>query len=308
MEQIVKLIIPIIAFIIVVGWLMYVGLQDLKKDDICHASVLGRAQTKSLGEVAPLKCEVNKFCVSDSNGKCEEVFVGEKINKISLSSKETEALDTTQRLIAERMYRCWKVMGEGKLDLFGNFGTSIGWDSAKPLCVICSRIAYDFKDNTAKERLFRNMNLEKYLAENIPIDEEDITYTQAFLNDPNFPAGYVVPSPESLEEQEELYRELQSSGAELIDLTSKDDMAVVFMQIKTPKYSDALKKIGEISAGVSASSFMLPVIGSGIGPGGAVLGAKASAVVTISALALGTAQSVNAYFKVKEGRSAAAGY
>ena len=98
MEQIVKLIIPIIAFIIVVGWLMYVGLQDLKKDDICHASVLGRAQTKSLGEVAPLKCEVNKFCVSDSNGKCEEVFVGEKINKISLSSKRSRASLTSSTL------------------------------------------------------------------------------------------------------------------------------------------------------------------------------------------------------------------
>jgi len=188
----------IVGFIIMMFFLFNIGIDDLAEDQVCKLSVLTRATTQSIvGRIAPLKCTTKKICLTLGN-TCPQ-FLGEDFTTIKLSkSNPQKAADKIEEVTARTKYSCWKMMGEGKLDVFGQ--TSIinsfndifsvgkqtanflGLQEAKPMCIICSRVALstDF-DNNAHGEILSLVNVNDYMK-NTQVPGESITYLQAFTD------------------------------------------------------------------------------------------------------------------------------
>lgn len=175
--QIALLILVIVSFILI-GIFMW-GLfknDDLNEREICHLSLLTRATLPRIIESAiPLNCHTDKICLTiDKNlwdiirkkdNSCKQ-FAGEKnVRNVEVKIKqgmsivqEKDVLETIQREVANAMFDCFKMTGEGKLDIFTNSykpskevgevlldeGTDViglTVQQIQPRCIVCSRIA-----------------------------------------------------------------------------------------------------------------------------------------------------------------------
>ena len=159
---------------------------------------------------------------------------------------------------ADAMLNCWKLMGEGKLDLFGSFWTQSGWDEAKPTCVICSRIAVD--ESVGKEVLER-VDINKYMRENV-IPELGVNYISAFTG--GGAVSYVKVDIAKENAFKEFIKENKAKGADgreivLSESRENRELAIVFAQFKPPKVSDVLKTMGGIGGTVAGLTFISPI-------------------------------------------------
>jgi len=79
---------------------------------------------------------------------------------------------------AEEIYRCWDMMGQGKLNIFPNsFFTNFGFNDVETGCVICSRVAID---NNIKgiEDIIGKVDVNKYMND-MQVPGKSETFTQA---------------------------------------------------------------------------------------------------------------------------------
>lgn len=193
----------------------------------CHQSVVLRSQAIAgiqPGKVlAPLNCKTQDIKIDSGN----EQFIN--------------------REIANSMYDCWWMLGEGKLDFFGGESfrdVQITWDeglhTAKANCIICSTIKFD---EAAKNK---NLDTVSYIAET-KIPSKDITYLEYFTQ-----PGTKLPTDVSVNK-----------------IDTNQDYAIVFMNIKGGSYWNALKVWG---GGMLAGGITGFKIGSLGGPKGMLLG------------------------------------
>lgn len=149
-------IVVIAVSIIVLLWFYY---QYQWKGEIdkqtCHESAILKASMPRVMERAvvdlPLKCKTKKICITDNfmGGECEE-FQGEKFEVERVSKDEEKQLAEIKDIIANSLYDCWSMMGEGKLNIFSREFELKRYSSK---CVVCSRIAFDkeLKEKLAEE-------------------------------------------------------------------------------------------------------------------------------------------------------------
>lgn len=130
---------------------------ETAEKEACLASVTLRSnaiiqQTEKLGMKYPLKCKTENLCLATS-GKCPENMKRESVSDEKEIKKE----------IADEIYDCWHMMGEGKLQFLG-----------EKRCVVCSII--HFNDETRKK--FSSINgLNDYLV-NIKVPGKEFTYLE----------------------------------------------------------------------------------------------------------------------------------
>jgi len=201
------LIILIISAALLFFILGGIPFQSTSSKEACRQSVLMRSRsilgTHPTQGFYPLNCETEKIEISTRN---EEII---------------------KRDIANTMYDCWSILGEGKLDFFsesewrdiGFFGTS------KARCVICARINFD-KSLKSKPEEF---DILRYFDET-KVPDKNYTYMEYFSER----AGTHL-TPE----------------VRVDELTKTDqDLAVVYMAVKGDNFGQMMKREGLIVGGL----------------------------------------------------------
>lgn len=135
----------IIALVILIYFISILDLGETIDNEGCHASVVARS-TLNLGKLVeagrdhiPLNCRTEKICISGSGKNCEDATEFQKsknnpVEKVKIGNDPEEIVLNT---IAESLYDCHSMYGEGKL----NFMPSPKW--SHNYCIVCSRIALD---------------------------------------------------------------------------------------------------------------------------------------------------------------------
>jgi len=148
-KELIGIVILVLSFVIVLlFWRLYNPGGEIDKD-ACHTSIVLRSATNLGGIVGnkvtnaiSLRCQTEKICLSMSGKDCEEFGKSTKnspVTKIDVSSKQD-----IEREIANALYDCNSMVGEGKLDFMPTPTFS------EKYCLICSRIAFD---KEAKEQI-----------------------------------------------------------------------------------------------------------------------------------------------------------
>ncbi len=198
---IISLIILVVGAAVILIFLHYFPFTQIVDKEACHNSVILRSQ--KLGEMlVPLKC---------------------KTQYITIDTSDEEKI---KRIIADAMYDCWWMLGEGRYDFFPEKeSVNFGLHKLESSCVICSVIK--FSDKVKKENL--NINIVEYLNNHI-IPGKNITYVQYFSN------------------SNETIRPADLKLAPTIS-TSKD-YAIVFMGVKSPElWEPVVKDLGILVGG-----------------------------------------------------------
>ena len=295
-------VLALVGFLILIWFVVRIGIDNEAETQVCHLSVITRATAlEAAQQFVPLHCTTQKVCLKEGAGTCETSFAGEHIREIKVDKRtdETgtrEAIRAVEATLAEEMYSCWSMMGEGKLDLFQSLQKKTGLESVKSTCVICSRVAIDVAAGR-EAQILREVNLPAYLKSHT-VPNSQLTYLQAFT-DPSVQA-YSKVSEDIL--AKEFSRE---SALEVKPKTP--EYAVVFMQIKPTSLSDAIKNIGSVAT-VAGGAFVLtpmPLKGGALRTAASGLFTLPGAVVAASGAVIGGAII---YSNTDQGAGAAAGY
>lgn len=193
--------------------------------ETCHASVLARDSwlkgTKLTPEITSLKCKTQSIIIRSSN---DEAIKGD---------------------LANSLYDCWWMLGEGKVDFFTESDWFKGNDVEVSKCIICSKIK--FEDNAKNKRI----DLMNYIN-TIKIPDKNLTYLEYLSGEKTIlPAKTNIP---------------------LID-TNKE-YAVVFMGIRGNSMKEYFSNIGwTAAAGTAGGAIVGGTIGFFIGgPPGLIVG------------------------------------
>ncbi len=249
MEYVIIAVILIIGFIALAYFLIRLNIQGLGQDTACKLSILAKATAPNyfpkLGPSIPVECITKKICIG---GKCDDNFKGEKdVQTIKLDDDKYKAINQTAKVVADSFYNCWNDMGRGKLDLFSSLSTSVtGTNPAKPICVICSRIALD---KTIDPERIKDMNIRQYMQYNkAPNSEFNYFRALGLESDPTLNSRTLEVSKLAIDPN---------------NPRKTDEVAVVFMQISAPSQFVAG---GSLVAGTVVGAGSLAFIGSKIIP------------------------------------------
>ncbi len=291
-KTLITIILLVVGFGIILFLYFQLGWTDRVDREVCHQSVIYRATLPSfagLKEYVPLKCNTEKICITSGliGGKCDEFE-----NIKGVVKAKVKNVDDIEKIIARDVIDCWEMMGQGKVSVFSQWlAEDLGMGTVYPTCVICSRIAFD-KDKLQDKGIDLNeMDVEDYMMKHA-IPNKDISYY-----------GYLVGSggKVSLKKDFEILpakrfdfkgnkideEDMSEGTVKTQDFTSQDsgeteELAVMFMQISAPEYSDVfsnLLKIGGVSA--LASFWAAPRLTTK-----AAGGAVSYPIVTLGALAI----------------------
>lgn len=309
--QIVFMVIAILGFVILMWFVAKLGVEQQSETQICHFSVLTRAGLQSsvagakVSEYQPLNCKAQNICVSEKPGACTQAFAGEKsktvrVDKGEGGEGERETARTLEREIAEQMYSCWTMIGEGKLDLFHGATQKLGLNPAKdPICVVCSRIALDVAKER-EQRVLDSVDVPAYLRSH-KLPDGSMTYLQAFTEQR-------VQSYSRTDEEK--LRSLPVAPTEENVLTfvpQQPEFAVIFSQLKPVSFTQALSNLGDVGATLAGGAFVLAPVKSV-----SLAGRVASVVLSIKGFAvLATGAAAGAAYvgmTTYQSKLAAAGY
>jgi len=190
-EFIIILVILVVSFAVILLFYYAFDWKGGIDKEACHQSVIYKATVPDLLEKKaieiPLNCQTEKICISESSkkGACDGDYLGEKYEIINLKeTDENKRNNEINQIIADKLYDCWWMMGQGKVQLYSRDF------SQKKTCVICTRIAFskELQDKTEKIP-----GLLRYLSSpynKIPNSEQ--TYWMFLTNsNSNFIYGYV---------------------------------------------------------------------------------------------------------------------
>jgi hypothetical protein len=236
----------------------------------------------------PLKCQTTKTCVTAglTGGKCSDFENLKGIEKVKVKGAEQ-----VERVIAQNIVDCWEMMGEGRVKLFSQkWAETYGAGLVYPSCVICSRIAFDMKGlekaGITKEQLAA-VDINNYMMTHL-IPGKDITYYEFLVG--NAPAKLNIKDnlldlQKEVEEQKatqtaagttetaatgvvggsiegDIVRVQTTIAGELTDLDKSNDVnlqdkeiAVLFMQISSPKHGEAALNVGKTALNTAVTSF-----------------------------------------------------
>ncbi len=272
-KQIVVMIILIISFVIILFFIFQLSPIETADKQICHDSVVLRGNSLIGGQTLPLNCKTNFVYVTASSTKSNKrMSTPQRV--VDVRTKED-----VYEFLANDMYDCWWMYGEGKVDYLGE----VDWTS-NSYCSICSQIVFDesvkkiFADNGGK--LSKDDFYKTYLTKNIP--GKQTTYSEYLLGTKN-PDDYLTQ-----------YNIETSSGEQTVGATSwgntdLDKTQILIMSIKSEVSTTAwvltgAAVVGAITAGVLLTPFTLgaslvSAVGAVIVIGGATAGGVAGGVL-----------------------------
>lgn len=244
--QLPLLILALVGFVILLVFMYTIfNNQSGTNDEICRVSVLTRATAPDIAQSSiPLKCTTDKICISLSgrDSECPQ-FAGEKAESIRLSGNPGNLADfaamrtTIEQTLANSMYDCWKMMGTGKLDLYGSGWKSLGLasDTGKATCVICTRVALG--NDVVKAGFPEKIQLGDYLKnQKVPPDYQT-SYLEAFTD--NQFDNY--PSVQQVDSYLQSNKILKDDSVKLSGLQSGNQLAIVFAQNKPTQWDSVAK-------------------------------------------------------------------
>jgi hypothetical protein len=198
-----QVIVPLIVLLFV-GAVLFLFLggipfQETVDREACYQSVVQRSYTIAgvhPGEIIPLRCKTEQIVISSSDE------------------------EQVKREIANAMYDCWWMLGQGRLDFFPKdvlreyAVPDVG--KAESSCVICSTIKFDDKTRAAMDEIEM---LEYLKTTNVPT--RDFTYFEYFTDQ----AGVDL-----------------ATGFETPTVKTDEDYSILFMGIRGDSYWNVLKK------------------------------------------------------------------
>ena len=201
-QTLASIIIVLIGAGIILYFLAYLPYKEEISKQACHQSVILRS--KSIAGLKPGQALVPLNC---------------KTEKIVIKTTDEERI---KREIANAMYDCWWMLGEGKLEFFTpDFAASWGLHKIMSKCVICATIEFDEKVRQ------KNMEIDivPYLA-TTKIPKKNLTYLEYFSET----AGASLPT-----------------GIKAPTIKTSKKYAIVYMGIKAPElWRPAVKTLGTI--------------------------------------------------------------
>jgi len=230
-------IILVIAGAILIGVVIFAFFENSGDNrELCRLSIITRATAPTAAQSnIPLNCVTEKICLTTERGEdnCFQ-FSGEEINKrsVRIPDNREEAIQEILEVNANALYDCWRMTGQGKLDIFGKaFQT---YKEVETKCIVCSRVALA---EDVKERfpgIENDLDLNEYLrTTNVP--NSDLTYLQVFTGSSGINT-YVDVNHKEVEESLNQAKDRQLEGetlsASLIE-NNFDQIAFVFAQRKT---------------------------------------------------------------------------
>ncbi len=298
--QIAVILFAIVSFVIVLIFIFqFWDSGQVTQKELCHLSVVTRGSSpESAQSYVPLKCSTQKTCLYEGDEKCKYSFAGEKTEEIKLDKEDSKAAEQIAETSALAMYDCWQMMGEGKIDLFHSAAVKYGFSAADSACVICSRIALDA--GSRNDLILSKVDLPEYLQTHQPPEREDgQTYLQVFTD--KTVSSYTKINAETFDaavDKNPVISEFETRE-------NNPEMAVVFMQIKPPEYSNAFSSLASAGATGVVSGFVLAPKAAVTGLGWAAKGILRLPVVAAVAGAAGAGYIT---MNVHAGQVAAAGY
>ena len=260
------LIILVLGFAILLFFYFQLGWTGRVDKEVCHQSVIYRATLPTFAnakEYVPLKCKTEKICITSGllGGSCEEFKNSKGVVKVKVSN-----LEELNQFMAREMVDCWRMMGEGKVQVFGNFWVEdYGIGTLGSSCVICNRVAFD-RDNLEKAGIdVEELNVMNYMQTHA-IPGEEMSY-YAYLagqggelaieggievGDINELASKAADT--TLEKEFGIKKEDKKEIKEAIEKAEfeeikSDELSVMFMQVTAPTHGDVLKNT--LTAGLS---------------------------------------------------------
>ncbi|MEK6847178.1 MAG: hypothetical protein AABY16_03365 [Nanoarchaeota archaeon] len=233
-QQIVVIVLALGAFIIAALFLFGVfNNEDLTERELCRLSILERATVPNVAAQAiPIQCTTEKICITADKNFIEKVkdvftrnpaaigatkksdckqFAGEenvrevKVKIDSNPSHQAETVKAIEREVANAMYDCWVMTGQGKMDIgTPASGSSIEGKLANlaveevdlsvseinPICIVCSRLAFSDALIEADKnlKLLDRLNYNDFMSREV-VPRSSLTYLQTFT-DESVGAGY----------------------------------------------------------------------------------------------------------------------
>lgn len=239
-DQIAMLILAVVGFALVALFLFGVfDNEDLTDRELCRLSILSRATVPGvLEDKVPLNCYTEKICITARKGFFKKIgerfsnpqaaigaseksackqFAGEdNVRDVEVvvdknPNNQKESLKIIQSEVANAMFDCWAMTGQGKLDIWTTDSSksfegqladkalsevNLKQVSVEPKCIVCSRLAFSdylyeenkkLKDET-QVGLLDQIDYNLYLSrEKVP--GSSLTYLQTFT-DESVGSGY----------------------------------------------------------------------------------------------------------------------
>jgi hypothetical protein len=138
---IVSIIILILSFAILLLFYKIFPWSGTMTRETCHDSIVLRSSVNTgpiqSSKILPLKCQTEKICLTMSGEPCEGI--GKASTTVRLKSDPEKAKEQIKNTLANAMFDCHSMLGEGKLSFMPNSVWSENY------CLICARVALDKK-------------------------------------------------------------------------------------------------------------------------------------------------------------------
>ena len=263
---VITLIILVVSFAVILLFYYSFDWKGEIDKTACHQSVIYKATVPDLLKKKvvelPLNCKTEKICIIGSkNGNCDDDYLGEEYEPIELSSNKDEWNDEINEIFKDKIYECWWMMGQGKVQLY-----SSEW-STKKICTICTRIAFDKKIQDEMDKVSGLMR-KVLVRDKIPNSEQ--TYWN-FLTNSNSNKVY---------------------GSAEEDFVYTKPLAIIFAEVDASAWGNWVTRGAGTVVGAAAAGF---AIGSIVPGPGHVIGAGVGGVIGL----LGTGEvskEVNGFF------------
>ncbi len=217
-EQIALLVLAILGFVLAALFLFGVfDNKELSERELCKISVLSRATISGFIETAaPLNCFTEKICLTPKTSFLKKIGGSEKSNCKQFAgetnvrevevvvddnpSHQKESAGIIQREVANAMFDCWAMTGQGKLDIWGT-GGGIDLTQAKgifntlgltakelaPHCIVCSRVAFsdDFfsaENSKNNNEVLAQIDFNSFFSQE-KVPGSRLTYLQTFTDE-----------------------------------------------------------------------------------------------------------------------------
>lgn len=228
----------------------FVG-EEVDKDT-CHTSVMLRSQESIVKEatqrIFPLRCKTEDKCLT-MGGKCPEGY-----SKVDVKDE-----NEIKKEVANAMYYCWWMLGEGKVNFIG-----------RPLlenersCVICSKISFS---DVTKQRVSTVNNFFDYIM-NAQVPIKNITYLEFFSQNKQILKDESMPTISTSQDYWVVYVLSEKTQITKAVPTGTGCLASLFTGVKVGiAVSAAIPVVGVIAG---------PLAGAGITMGGCYASWKGS--------------------------------
>ncbi|GEM_PF-3471325 len=272
-STLVIIVIAILGFLILLAFFVryHLNWSGRIDEEICHQSVIYRAtMPKELGarEYIPLKCNTQKFCITTGliGGECEEFKNTQNVAKVRVKAGE-EGRRQIEKFMTQEMIDCWSMMGEGKVEVFGNWLADYAVDNVGSSCVVCSRIAFDKTRLEADGVPYQQIDVLTYMKTH-KVAGKDYTYYD-YLSSQNgkmtFNNAQQDPFPvvaiEDIKNQDEYVDpstiDFQQATLQPMEKQDIKELGIMFMQVSTPSGDEVFGKYLTVLGFNSVGSFIL---------------------------------------------------